>query len=57
MFSIDQLIHEHFPALAAKPGLFSTTLSRVLRLILREKDFAAFARYGFCRAGIGVFRF
>ena len=38
MFSIDQLIHEHFPALAAKPGLFSTTLSRVLRLILREKD-------------------
>ena len=43
MFSIDQLIHEHFPALAAKPGLFSTTLSRVLRLILREKDFAAFA--------------
>lgn len=44
MFSIDQLIHEHFPSLAAKPGLFSTTLSRVLRLVLREKDFVAFAR-------------
>lgn len=44
MFSVDQLIQEHFPSLAARPGLFSTTLSRVLRLILREKDFVAFAR-------------
>lgn len=43
MFSVDQLIQENFPALASKPGLFSTTLSRVLRLILRERDFVAFS--------------
>lgn len=44
MFSVDQIIQENFPSLAAKPGLFSTTLSRLLRLILREKDFVAFAK-------------
>ncbi len=43
MFSVDQIIQEHFPFFAEKPTLFSTTLSRVLRLILRERDFVAFA--------------
>lgn len=44
MFSIDQIIQENFPAVYDRSGLFSTTLSRVLRLILREKDFVAFSR-------------
>ncbi len=43
MFSVDQIIHEQFPSLDGAPGIFSTTLSRLLRLILRERDFVAFA--------------
>ncbi len=43
MFSVDQIILEHFPSLVRSPGVFSTTLSRLLRLILRERDFVAFA--------------
>jgi putative hemolysin len=44
MFSVDQIIRENFPLLTDKPSLFSTTLSRILRLILRERDFVAFSR-------------
>lgn len=44
MFSVDQLMQENFPALTSNPGMFSTTLSRLLRLILRERDFIAFSR-------------
>lgn len=62
MFSVDQIISEQFPSLSRSPAMFTTTLSRVLRLILREKDFAfffqgipAFAGNGFCGTGAGLF--
>lgn len=44
MFSVEQIISEQFPSLSRSPAMFTTTLSRVLRLILREKDFALFSR-------------
>ncbi|HQQ63123.1 MAG TPA: GNAT family N-acyltransferase [Pseudomonadales bacterium] len=43
MFSVDQILSDHFPGFAEKPAFVSSTLSRLLRLILREKDFVAFS--------------
>jgi hypothetical protein len=44
MFSVDQIIQEQFPVLGNSPPVFATMLSRLLRLILRERDFQLFAQ-------------